>query len=339
MKYGILMVEDDSTYNHMINQMFEDVIANKSIKVCIEKKSNNIFFDLIKNKKFRKYTNGVCDLMLTNQYLLYGYIAQISEQYENIVVLFLNSSFLESRYPANVLREYKKISRITYVCLYIDIVKHPCSMHANYLRNQGVFDFVYTVDMDDAVKYNMILWPTPYSVNEKYKYIKTNKDLYFCAVTKDRLKIIEALIKSAKNESVDVDMDIVRTPFDKADLLCNYKKNITVYPPNTYMDYDYVLKKSLQAECILEIVQNNQKALTLRPYEAIAYNRKLLTNNKTILESPYYNSQNMQYFENVKDIDWDWVKEKKTVEYQYKNEYSPTYLIADILERNNGAFL
>lgn len=76
--------------------------------------------------------------------------------------------------------------------------------------------------------------------------------------------------------------------------------------------------------------------MTLRAYEAVAYNRKLLSNNKTILSFEYYDPRFMRYFEQVKDIDWDWVKEDANVDYDYKGEFSPVLLIDDIIKRLNN---
>ena len=93
------------------------------------------------------------------------------------------------------------------------------------------------------------------------------------------------------------------------------------------------MRRELSAKCILEIVQKGQVALTLRPYEAVAYNKKLLTNNKTILNFKYYNPKYMRYFEKVEDIDWNWVKCDDGVDYNYQGDFSPRYLLADI-EKN-----
>ena len=78
--------------------------------------------------------------------------------------------------------------------------------------------------------------------------------------------------------------------------------------------------------------QKGQVALTLRPYEAVVYNKKLLTNNKTILSFKYYNPRYMHYFEKIEDIDWNWVARKEKVNYEYEGDFSPIYLLQDISE-------
>ncbi len=85
----------------------------------------------------------------------------------------------------------------------------------------------------------------------------------------------------------------------------------------------------MKAKCILEIVQEGQSALTMRPYEAVCYNRKLLTNNRSILDFKYYDSRFIQYYEDPADIDWDWVKDNTLVDYGYQGDFSPEFLWKD----------
>ena len=116
----------------------------------------------------------------------------------------------------------------------------------------------------------------------------------------------------------------------------NEARGINILDHRGYMSYQEVLERELNARVLLEIVQQGQVALTLRAYEAVAYNRKLLSNNKTILSFEYYDPRFMRYFEQVKDIDWDWVKEDANVDYDYKGEFSPVLLIDDIIKRLNN---
>ena len=96
--------------------------------------------------------------------------------------------------------------------------------------------------------------------------------------------------------------------------------------------YSEALRRTLEAKCILDVVRPNQTGMTLRYYEAVTYNRKLLTNNPSLFSFPYYDERFMQYFEKVEDIDWDWVKEDIEVDYHYNGEFSPLRLMEDIIK-------
>ena len=89
------------------------------------------------------------------------------------------------------------------------------------------------------------------------------------------------------------------------------------------LPYEENIAKILESNCILEIVREGFIGFTQRYYEAIVYNRKLLTNNAEIKELPYYDERYMQYFEKPEDIDWDWVKDPEEVDYCYQGDFSP----------------
>lgn len=83
----------------------------------------------------------------------------------------------------------------------------------------------------------------------------------------------------------------------------------------------------------MENVQPGQSGVTLRYYEAIVYNKKLLTNNKFVKRLPFYNPKFMYIYEKVEDIDIEWIKKEEMVDYKYNDEFSPVKLIEDIKKR------
>ena len=60
-----------------------------------------------------------------------------------------------------------------------------------------------------------------------------------------------------------------------------------------YITYDENINNVMHTRCIVDIVQANQSDLTLRPLEAMAFRKKLLTNNQNILNADFYNSNNI----------------------------------------------
>lgn len=63
--------------------------------------------------------------------------------------------------------------------------------------------------------------------------------------------------------------------------------------------------------CILEILQEGQYQQSIRYFEAIIYNKKLLTNNKNVKNLPYFDERYMRYFSSITDIDLSGLKKKK----------------------------
>ncbi len=79
------------------------------------------------------------------------------------------------------------------------------------------------------------------------------------------------------------------------------------------------------SNCILEVLQDGQTGSTLRYLEAVCYNKKLLTTNPRIKNYPFYDERYMKVFSSESDIDYDWVKKRETINYGYKDEFSPKY--------------
>lgn len=330
-----ILVEEQSIYNCMIDTMFSDAFLTYNLKRIVE---NCNFGKIIKLLKREKIINNIGDLTssyMKRRYQLYKYLQEIKSVNEPIYIIFLNSSFHNTKYEFKTLKFYKKINKnIKYILFYIDIVGHYVSKQANFLRKQGIFDLVYTIDKKDAIDYQMIYWCTPYSYNREIDLFGMQKqltDIYFCGATKKRTSILSQIAETAEERRIDYEMDIVCDE-QEGYLLKKYEK-VKLHPAGKYLYYDEILKKTLSSKCILDIVQPNQTALSLRPYEAVLYNKKLLSNNKSLVNFLYYDSKYMQLFETIDDIDWEWVKSNINVNYHYSGEFSPLYLLSDIRER------
>lgn len=334
---GFIFVEDDSTYNFMYDAMFLDVTLEGDFYTLIEKPFDFGIDRILRKRKVQHYVGKILNHYYSNQYLLTAALEKKAKDYQNLVVLFTNSSFIRSRYPASLLREFKdRYKNLKYVLLYVDIVNHPVSEYANFLRNECLFDQIYTVDKFDAEKYGFNYTYTPYSVDKRNQVDTFKNGVYFCGATKGREKEIISFYSQCKLENIKTGMDIICTDDNIKKLVDSSNEEIRLREKTDYLTYPEVLSRSLSYSCILEIVQKNQAALTLRAHEAVCYNRKLLTNNRSIYELEFYNPRYMQYFEKVEDIDWEWVKEDIDVDYGYNGEFSPIHLLEDICKRMNG---
>ena len=317
------LIKEESNYNVMIETLFKEA----NIPDYIESKHSK-WVCLLNKQRVQKILGWCINLFMRKKYGIYNFFKQINIDTQKKYIIFLNSSFINSHYSPQVMQYYKrKWPNMVFVLLYIDVVSHPVSRHANLLREKGVFDLIYTVDKNDAKKYSMFFTRTPYSKVKKLKRNLVKKDIYFCGVTKDRGNmIIEILDKAIKNH-IAINMDIYCNDLEKK----RFSDRECVNVLSDYVNYLDLLEKTIDANCILDLVQTGQTALTLRPYEAVVYNRKLLTNNKAIFDFEFYNEKYMKYFESVSDIDWRWIMEKCEIDYGYKNQFSPNKFINRII--------
>lgn len=108
-----------------------------------------------------------------------------------------------------------------------------------------------------------------------------------------------------------------------------YKRGINFFKKS--IPYVDVVRGVLSTNCILEILQEGQQAQTARYYEAVCYNKKLLSNNPNLTKLKFYNPRYMHYFKDIKDIDPNWIKKKENINYYYKDEFSPIHIL-EIIE-------
>ncbi len=77
-------------------------------------------------------------------------------------------------------------------------------------------------------------------------------------------------------------------------LLSSYTcKFVTVHSTSEYIPYTDYMEMALQSRCLVEIVHSGDSSCTLRPLEAMAIHRKLLTNNPAVRNYSFFRPQNI----------------------------------------------
>lgn len=189
------------------------------------------------------------------------------------------------------------------------------------------FDVVSTYDEYDAEKYNLVHFHTPYNI-ESLPPVNSTIDLYFIGDEKGRGKCIEEIADKANENEVSLSINVFGYN--------GTSNNINVL--KHFKPYNLVLNDIAACNCILEVVADGQNSGSLRFYEAISYNKKLLTNNKAVISNPYYKPEYIQVFDDADSIDYDWIKKDIEVDYDYKGEYSISKMIEEtvtIVEKKN----
>ncbi len=106
----------------------------------------------------------------------------------------------------------------------------------------------------------------------------------------------------------------------------------TKYDSISYIDY---LTLQLNARCILDVGQADQRGLTLRPLEAACYEKKLISNNRFLAQEPFYDPQNILILEeefDAKAVKHFLMSPKRLVPDEVLRQYDPGYVIDRIIE-------
>lgn len=189
----------------------------------------------------------------------------------------------------------------------------------NYYKKH--FDMIITFDKGDAEKYSIKYFPSYYSKIDIDRVVDTKSDIFFVGKNKERLSIILHVFEKFNQNGIVCDFNISEVnELDK-----KYESDI-IY--NRYLSYLNVLEKVNETNCILEVLKDGQTGTSLRSLEAIAYGKKLLTNNGTVINEPWYNPDFVSVFSNAEDIDLEFVRNSNVnIDYNYIQEISPKKLL------------
>lgn len=157
------------------------------------------------------------------------------------------------------------------------------------------FDYVITYEKKDAIKYCLNYIETPYSVCEVPECNSSDYDLLYIGKAKididpSRFEKLISIFEAAKAKGLRIDYNIVDVPNE-------YQKYEDEIVYNKIIPYHEVLERIARSKCILEVSQKGENGTTLRMFEAIAYNKKLLFTNSELREHQYYDDRIMRQLE------------------------------------------
>lgn len=191
-------------------------------------------------------------------------------------------------------------------------------------------DLVYSFDKKDCEQYKLNFFDI-YS-SKSYENLTTDfeTDLFYVGTCRNEqryhtlLSVFERAVTKIKVLFFFVGVSSEKQKY----------KNEIIY--NKYLDYKEVVDYTMKSRCVLEIMNENQVGNTLRFKEAVCYNKKIITNNRQVLKSVYYNPEWIQYFEKIEDIDFNWILKGNRVDFRYEGEFSPLRLIEMLRKYKNN---
>ena len=185
------------------------------------------------------------------------------------------------------------------------------------------FDHVCSFDPDDCKKYGLIYFTEPFSrqincSNEGFIY-----DLFFTGCEKGRGKLLKEIATGVTEHGLTASF-LVQSIHDEY-IVEGIKKTL-------HIPYNETLRYLIKSKCLLELVSEGQSGCSYRYYEAVVYNKKLISNCKNIVNMPHYDPRYMKLIESAEDIDYDWLKKDEPVDYHYSNAFSVRNFVNTILE-------
>lgn len=195
---------------------------------------------------------------------LYGNWKRMINKYD-IIILFDNG--FSSNLSKYIKRKNKKVKLILWFW-------NPVMENSKKFLEDKNLDEIWTYDKDDAKKYNLKYNTQFYTKKMKSVPINKKQDIIFLGRDKGRKDIINKVKEEFQKNNVSI-------------------KTIIVEGKKDCMTYGEYIGQVQESKAILEIVLGDIKGLTIRTMEALFLKKKLITNNKDIINYDFYNPNNI----------------------------------------------
>lgn len=214
---------------------------------------------------------------------------------------------------------------------------YPKSIHVVYLmdvhaaRNIDMellkksYDKIYIYDKAEASVLGIDYYPAFYSKN----YAKPSEseeiyDIAFVGQAKNRYKDIIKMYEKFRSNGLTCHFYIVGVEKKQQ----KYADDI-IYADRFIDEEEYFNFYVKSARCLLELTLFQTDAFTARVREAVIYDKKLLSNNILLRQYKFYNSDMMQVYKDVDDINMDFFRQPKRT-YGYTDEFSPLLFLNEL---------
>lgn len=322
-------------YGWFDTYMYRDLTANNIVvPLNVNKPYSSRFINFLHRVHCSYKLNRMVKLPYKDIWYHSLYKSLATEIDDSACIIFDTGSL--SYLSLHTLKRIKNITNnIKMVLIVVDSL-HGSSAHIPYVLPKILgfnWDLTLSYDQHDCDEFGFdYMGQTIYSRLNDVKPSDAQSDIYFVGRNKagrnqDVLKLYEYLHAAG----IKVNFDLVDTK--KNNRKSKYRNAPGVHLHDSNIPYEDVISNVLSTNCILEIVAPGQKVQTARYYEAVCYNKKLLTNNIGFSELPFYNPDYIHYFNRIEDIDLEWLQDQTPVEYHYNNEFSPIHLIDMINEK------
>lgn len=227
------------------------------------------------------------------------------------------SKYLRKKYPECKIIWFIQDMFSTQLSLYED--------HIDLNKEKRIYDRIVSYDKGDCIKYGFTYHPTVMSFTDIPDNPKLEEtDILFIGKDKGRLSLLIEICDLLRNHGLICNFRLYGVPNEKrinVDGIYYYDKKLT---------YREILEYVKKTKCIIELMQPEAQNFTFRTWEALLYNKYLITNNKSLQESLFFCEKSMCVIDNVSDITQSFINSLKSVEIQYnfRQQISSNALIA-----------
>lgn len=287
----------------------------------------NLLACLLHHIHFSYRLNSIVDLPLKR---IWDYANSLEEidflPSKRYCILLADNAIMRMR--KGYLAELKQKSNVTVVLVIVNKIAPRKKLLTGYF---DVCDLIYTFDEDDAREYRIRHTRSIYSTRE-YKLDDDcipASDVFYVGNDSGRLGKIYEIYNILLANGLRLDFYVNGVNRSR-----RFESGITY---NHWLRYEDVVKHVKFSKAVLEIVSKNQVGFTMRTFEAVLFNKHLITNNASIRHNEFYDERFIHVVESAedaKDINADVLQD--VPDYGYDGELSPLHIVDDILKWANG---
>lgn len=324
-----LIINDE---NELYQQMFQDLFWTKDYDVeeipriqaeGMMKKIEQLHF----NNRINRHWFLPFKSVWKKRYGLEQYHFDDKEEY---MILFVNG-MLKYYFSRKQLEDFKRKHKNVKLCLlFFDSFSNRSAARAVGMRD--LFDIVFSFDKEDCRRYGMEYMYSVFSMPDFVHEAKEDKSsAFFVGYGGTRLETLQKMFRRISKECQDCRFMIAGVK----------KKDQAPIPGviyNQVISYARELQLAYNTNCIVEVVREGQSGITLRTCEAVAFGKKLVTNNENLRNMPFYDPQYMKIISSEKELDLDFIKEENKADYGTEDYFTPIKLLERI-EQLEGRIL
>ncbi len=317
--------------------IFKDLEARPDVKLITaeQKKVNNPILKTIKKVHLSPVINKRVRLPLRKCW--YKSISfDMSDKSEYCIIIV--DGALQALAPSEInrLSHGKKLRKVLVLINSMD-ASSTSMIEVKEKMDKIKWDQIYSFDPADVKKYGFkslgccyYSMHDPKNILSQFPDVKQS-DVYFTGGIKgDREDLILSVFEKLDSAGAAADFHLLVT--GERRLQKNKHDDKIDYFSGGWIPYEKLISGILHSKVVMEVLQNCQNGPSLRYYEAVCYNRKLLSNNPNIVDFPYYDSRYMRYFSSADDIDVDWILEDIKIDYGYKGDFSPIHMLERVMK-------
>ncbi|MGL4865413.1 MAG: hypothetical protein ACRC3I_04195 [Cetobacterium sp.] len=178
---------------------------------------------------------------------------------------------------------------------------------------------IWSFDLNDCKKYNLKIntqfYFETYLDSPSLKFQK--EKIYFIGSDKGRIIKIKKFLEEIKKIGKNIDLKIQVLKDNKTKNCVALDVEVLALP----IPYSKIIQDIEESTILLEICQDNQTGLTLRALEALMFNKKLITNNKNIINYDFYKKENIFIIGEKRELNHFLEAEYSAISYEIKENY------------------